>query len=108
MKPRNTRLESLSIVAALCALSAWLSGCTSDDLTLDEACREQATVWCDRTHDNASCRTGYYFTCTPPGSDRGAAVDVTAQNTCLDEIVLVTPFKDTRPASCIRLWGASR
>ena len=90
----------------LCITLAVLSACAADQ-TRDEACREQAEVFCEKIdHPNASCETGYFFRCAPAGVDHDKAVSSQLQDACLDAMTCgVSPAHNGAPQACMLMWA---
>lgn len=83
-----------------------LTACAADQ-TRDEACREQAEIFCEKIgHPNASCEIGYYFRCAPAGVDLQRPVEPDLQDACLDAMACdVDPAHNGAPEACMRMWA---
>lgn len=88
-------------------LSVALFACADNEQTRSEACQEQAEVWCEQVgHPNAACETGYYYRCTPAGTDRDAPANQHVHTACLEKIVSDVDEQHTAtPDYCLRFWA---
>ena len=85
----------------------FLAACAADtDQTRDEACREQAEVFCGKIgHPNGSCEIGYYYRCAPAGIDLERIVKPHLQDACLDAMVCdVDAVHNAVPEACALTW----
>lgn len=83
-----------------------LAACAADVQTRDEACHEQAEVFCEKIgHPNASCEVGYFYRCAPVGVELDKAVKPHLQDACLDAIACdVDAAHNEVPEACVLTW----